>query len=207
MSLRLPGRFNVANALLAMVALDVAGVPLDVAAHGIADLPGVPGRMERIEAGQRFLAIVDYAHTPEAIRTLAEAVRPLTEGQLVLVLGCGGDRDPYKRPLMGAAAATLADVAVLTSDNPRSEDPEAIIAAMLAGCESVPLAQRAEVLVEPDRAAAIADAVARAHDGDAVIIAGKGHEQGQEVAGVIRPFDDRVVLRQRLAALVGGEVG
>jgi UDP-N-acetylmuramoyl-L-alanyl-D-glutamate--2,6-diaminopimelate ligase len=201
---RLPGRFNVANALLAIVALDVAGVPFDAAAAGVAALPGVPGRMESIDAGQPFVALVDYAHTPEAVRTLLESVRAVTPGQVIVVLGCGGDRDPYKRAPMGEAAAALADVAVLTSDNPRSEDPGAIIAAMLEGSDAVPAPQRAEIIVEPDRALAIAVAVARAGAGDAVVIAGRGHEQGQEIGGVVRPFDDRVVLRTRLADLVTG---
>jgi UDP-N-acetylmuramoyl-L-alanyl-D-glutamate--2,6-diaminopimelate ligase len=197
---RLPGMFNVANALLAIVALEVAGVPLDAAASGVAALPGVPGRMETVDAGQGFLAVVDYAHTPDAVRRLLETVRQVTPGQVVIVLGCGGDRDPYKRPLMGHVAAELADVAVLTSDNPRSEDPGAIIAAMLDGAR----AGKGEVFVEADRARAIDIAVARANPGDAVVVAGKGHEQGQEVAGVVRPFDDRVVLRERLTALVSG---
>jgi UDP-N-acetylmuramoyl-L-alanyl-D-glutamate--2,6-diaminopimelate ligase len=141
---------------------------------------------------------VDYAHTPDAVRRLLETVRQVTPGRVTVVLGCGGDRDPYKRPLMGHVASDLADTAVFTSDNPRSEDPESIIAAMLDGARGA----KGEVVVEVDRARAIERAVAGATAGDAVVVAGKGHEQGQEVAGVVRPFDDRVVLRERLAALV-----
>jgi UDP-N-acetylmuramoyl-L-alanyl-D-glutamate--2,6-diaminopimelate ligase len=187
----LPGAFNVANAALAVAGLVLAGADPQGAADGVAALPGVPGRMERVDAGQPFLALVDYAHTPEAVTTLLQAVRALTSGRVLVVLGCGGDRDAAKRPLMGRAAAEGADVAVLTSDNPRSEDPQAILAQMAAGA---PGAQ-----VEPDRRAAIAAAVAAARPGDAVVVAGKGHENGQEVAGVVTPFDDREVLRELLA--------
>jgi UDP-N-acetylmuramoyl-L-alanyl-D-glutamate--2,6-diaminopimelate ligase len=123
------------------------------------------------------------------------ALRKVTEGRLHAVLGCGGDRDPHKRAAMGAALARLADTAVLTSDNPRSEDPLAILAAMLAGAAEVPSHERGTVVVEEDRAAAVAAAVARAEPGDTVLVAGKGHEQGQDIAGVIRPFDDRDELR------------
>ena len=190
-SVRLPGEFNVANAVAAVAVLVTAGVPVEDAVRGVADLPGVPGRMERVDAGQDFLAVVDYAHTPDAVSRLVEAVRAVTTGRVLLVLGCGGDRDRSKRPLMGRAAAA-ADVAVLTSDNPRSEDPEAILAAMAGGA---PDAQR-----EPDRRTAIAFAVQQARTGDAVVVAGKGHETGQEVAGTVHPFDDRVVLRDLLRA-------
>jgi len=197
-SVALPGSFNVSNALLAVAALDAAGVPLDAAAEGIADLPGVPGRMERVDAGQGYLAVVDYAHTPEAVRRLLETVREITEGRVIVVLGCGGDRDASKRAPMGRVAAELADVVVLTSDNPRSEDPAEIVAAMLAGAREV--AGAAQVHAELDRAEAIAFAVSLAVSGDAVVVAGKGHEQGQEVHGEVRAFDDRVVLRELLAA-------
>jgi UDP-N-acetylmuramoyl-L-alanyl-D-glutamate--2,6-diaminopimelate ligase len=199
-AVQLPGRFNVANALGALVALVAAGVPADTATGGISSCPGVPGRMERVDAGQAFLAVVDYAHTPDAVATLLEALRPVTKGRLMAVLGCGGDRDRAKRPLMGAAAARLADVAVLTSDNPRSEDPLVILAAMEEGARGVARSERGEVVVVPDRAEAIALAVARAGPGDTVVVAGKGHEQGQEVAGVVRPFDDRSALRAAIQA-------
>ncbi|MDT0346523.1 UDP-N-acetylmuramoyl-L-alanyl-D-glutamate--2,6-diaminopimelate ligase [Streptomyces litchfieldiae] len=191
----LPGTFNVANALAALVALTTAGVDPATAADGIAAVPGVPGRLERVDIGQPYLAIVDYAHKPDAVESVLYALRKVTEGRLHAVLGCGGDRDPHKRPRMGAAVARLADTAVLTSDNPRSEDPLAILAAMLGGAAEVPAHERGTVLVEEDRAAAIAAAVARAEPGDTVLVAGKGHEQGQDIAGVIRPFDDRDELR------------
>jgi UDP-N-acetylmuramoyl-L-alanyl-D-glutamate--2,6-diaminopimelate ligase len=197
----LPGAFNVANAVIALVLLAGTGLSVEKAAEGIAALPGVPGRMEKIDAGQPFLAVVDYAHTPAAVTTLLETVRSVVTGRVLVVLGCGGDRDRAKRPLMGAAAAEQADVAVLTSDNPRSEDPQAILDAMLRGVDDVPPDRRAEVLVEPDRALAIQAAVARARPGDVVVVAGKGHETGQTQGDVVRPFDDRVVLRESLQEL------
>jgi UDP-N-acetylmuramoyl-L-alanyl-D-glutamate--2,6-diaminopimelate ligase len=198
-SVRLPGVFNVANALGAVVMLAVAGVPPASAAAGLAGLRGVPGRMERVEAGQPYLALVDYAHTPEAVQTLLATVRSLVPGRVILVLGCGGDRDPFKRPLMGAAAVRGADVAVFTNDNPRSEPPATILDAMVAGAREA--STRAQLVVEPDRAAAIATAVAAAQPDDAVVVAGKGHERVQEVRGVAHPFDDRVELRRAIEAM------
>jgi UDP-N-acetylmuramoyl-L-alanyl-D-glutamate--2,6-diaminopimelate ligase len=200
----LPGDFNVANALAAIVALVEAGISLAEAVAGVASCPGPPGRLERIEAGQDFSVLVDYAHKPGAVEALLSAMREVTQGRLLIVIGCGGDRDQGKRSLMGAAAARLADVAVLTSDNPRSEDPLAILAEMLSGAVGVPQPERGEVMVLPDRAAAIAAAIAAAAKGDVVVIAGKGHEHGQYVAGSVLPFDDRDVaglaLRDHLAA-------
>jgi UDP-N-acetylmuramoyl-L-alanyl-D-glutamate--2,6-diaminopimelate ligase len=195
----LAGAFNVANALVAFAMLVEGGIDATAAAAGIAGLSGVPGRMERVEAGQPFLAMVDFAHTPQAVVTLLETLRATSSGRLIVVLGCGGDRDATKRPAMGAAAARLADVAVFTSDNPRSEDPQLIVQAMLAGAQQVPPASRARVQVELDRSEAIALAVSAAAPGDVVVIAGKGHEQGQEVADAMHPFDDRTVLAARLA--------
>ncbi|UGY94998.1 UDP-N-acetylmuramoyl-L-alanyl-D-glutamate--2,6-diaminopimelate ligase [Streptomyces gobiensis] len=194
----LPGPFNVSNALAAVTALVVAGIDAQTAADGVAAVPGVPGRLERVDAGQPYLAVVDYAHKPDAVESVLRAVRKVTDGKVHAVLGCGGDRDPHKRGSMGAALARLADTAVLTSDNPRTEDPLAILAAMLAGAAEVPSHERGTVLLEEDRAAAIAAAVARAEPGDTVIVAGKGHEQGQDIAGVVRPFDDRQVLREAI---------
>jgi len=199
----LAGRFNAANALAAVAMLVTAGVDPGAAAAGIAALRGVPGRLEPVDAGQPFAAFVDYAHTPEAVTAVLQELRSTVarpSGRLIVVLGCGGDRDAAKRPLMGAAAARLADLAVLTSDNPRSEDPQAILDQVTAGAESVAAEQRGEVVVQIDRAAAIGVAVARARAGDVLVVAGKGHEQGQEVAGVIHPFDDRRELRAQLAA-------
>lgn len=197
-SVPIAGPFNVANALAALTALVAAGTDPYVAAEGIAAVPGVPGRLERVDAGQDHLAVVDYAHKPDAVESVLYAMRKVTGGRVHAVLGCGGDRDPHKRTRMGAALARLSDTAVLTSDNPRSEDPLAILATMLAGAAEVPAYERGTVLVEEDRAAAIAAAVARAEPGDTVLVLGKGHEQGQDIAGVVRPFDDRTVLRDAL---------
>jgi UDP-N-acetylmuramoyl-L-alanyl-D-glutamate--2,6-diaminopimelate ligase len=195
----LPGPFNVANALGAIAALVTAGIPLAAAVAGVASSPGVPGRLERVDAGQPYVAVVDYAHKPDALKAVLESLREVTKGRLHVVVGCGGDRDPFKRGPMGAIAARIADTAVLTSDNPRSEDPLAILATMLAGAAEVPEDERGEVLVVPDRADAIRQAVARAHAGDTVLVAGKGHEVGQYARGEVRPFDDREVLREAVA--------
>ncbi|MFJ5777314.1 UDP-N-acetylmuramoyl-L-alanyl-D-glutamate--2,6-diaminopimelate ligase [Streptomyces sp. NPDC093094] len=199
----LPGPFNVANTLAAIVALAAAGLDAQTAADGVAAVPGVPGRLERVDAGQTYLAVVDYAHKTDAVESVLKALRKVTKGRLHVVLGCGGDRDTTKRAPMGAAAARFSDTAVLTSDNPRSEDPLAILAAMLEGAASVPAHERGEVLLFEDRAAAIAAAVQRAHPGDTVLVAGKGHEQGQDIAGVVRPFDDRQVLREAIQKTQG----
>jgi UDP-N-acetylmuramoyl-L-alanyl-D-glutamate--2,6-diaminopimelate ligase len=195
---RLPGRFNVANAVLAVALLDGIGVPVEDALAGLADTV-VPGRMEPVDGGQPFVAVVDYAHTPDAVRTALAALRDTTTGRLITVLGCGGDRDPGKRPEMGRAAAEGSDVLVVTDDNPRSEEPAAIRAAMLAGAAEVPGDRRAEVLEVGDRRAALATAVRLAAPGDVVLVAGKGHETGQEIGGTVHPFDDRTVLREVLA--------
>ncbi|MFE7562678.1 UDP-N-acetylmuramoyl-L-alanyl-D-glutamate--2,6-diaminopimelate ligase [Kitasatospora sp. NPDC057500] len=195
----LPGPFNVANALAAIVVLATAGLPLDRAVAGVAAVPGVPGRLERVDAGQPYVAVVDYAHKPDALEAVLGSLREVTKGRLHVVVGCGGDRDPHKRAPMGGIAARLADTAVLTSDNPRSEDPLAILATMLNGAAAVPEAERGAVLVVPDRAGAIELAVARAQAGDTVLVAGKGHELGQYVRDEIRPFDDREVLRESIA--------
>ncbi|MQA05974.1 MAG: UDP-N-acetylmuramoyl-L-alanyl-D-glutamate--2,6-diaminopimelate ligase [Streptosporangiales bacterium] len=200
----LPGEFNVANALVAVAMLAAAGVPCTDALTGVAAAPGVPGRMERVVTGQEFLAVVDYAHTPDAVDRLLRSLRPVTGGRLIVVLGCGGDRDRAKRPLMGAAAVKHADLAVFTSDNPRSEDPLAILDAMRAGVDTVPADGRAEVVVEADRRRAIELAVAGAAPGDTVVVAGKGHEQGQDRGGVVYPFDDRAVVRETIGNREGG---
>ncbi len=198
-SVTVPGPFNVANALGAIVALVEIGVGLGTAVAGVAACPGVPGRLERVAAGQDLTVFVDYAHKPGAVHAVLTALRPVTTGSLRIVLGCGGERDSGKRPMMGAAAAELADVAIFTSDNPRSEDPLVILGDMLAGTFSVPARDRAHVIVEPDRVAAIGLAIAGAGKGDVVLVAGKGHERGQYVAGQVIPFDDREVVAQALA--------
>jgi UDP-N-acetylmuramoyl-L-alanyl-D-glutamate--2,6-diaminopimelate ligase len=198
----LAGDFNVANALCAVAAVGEAG--LDAASVGAAmgTAGGVPGRLEQVDAGQDFLAVVDYAHKPDAVTAALGALRPITRGRVVVVLGAGGERDPGKRPLMGEAAARLADVLVVTDDNPRGEDPAAIRREVLAGAADVPAERRAEVHEVADRRAAIRLAVSLARAGDTVVVAGKGHETGQEVAGTVHPFDDRAVLREELAGAV-----
>jgi len=205
-SVGLAGVFNVANALGAVVALVESGVRLEDAVAGLAACPGVPGRLERVPApGLDITAFVDYSHKPGAVEAVLRSLRPVTQGSLIIVLGCGGDRDKAKRPMMGAAAAALADVAILTSDNPRSEDPLAILAAMLDGVLSVPQDDRARIIVEPDRAAAIALAVGLAAPGDVIVVAGKGHETGQYVAGAVLPFDDRRVTAAALERVAKGQ--
>jgi len=199
-SVGLTGDFNVVNALCAIASLAEAGFDRRRVADGIAAAPRVPGRLEQVDAGQDFLAVVDYAHKPDAVTAALTALRPLTEGRLVVVIGAGGDRDPGKREAMGEIAATIADVVVVTDDNPRTEDPAAIRAALLAGTERVPASERAEVHEVGDRRTAIEQAVSFVTAGDTVVVAGKGHETGQEVDGQVHPFDDRVVLREAVAA-------
>jgi UDP-N-acetylmuramoyl-L-alanyl-D-glutamate--2,6-diaminopimelate ligase len=192
---RLRGRFNLANLTGAVAVGELLGLPHEAVAAGIASVHGVPGRFEAVEAGQPFPVIVDYAHTPDSLENVLRAARELVgDGRLICVFGCGGDRDRGKRPQMGAAAAALADVAVVTSDNPRSEQPEAIIDEILAGMGD----GAARRVVEPDRRAAIAWAIGEGAAGDVVVIAGKGHEQGQERHGVKTPFDDRTVAREEI---------
>ncbi|HJZ60718.1 MAG TPA: UDP-N-acetylmuramoyl-L-alanyl-D-glutamate--2,6-diaminopimelate ligase [Miltoncostaeaceae bacterium] len=194
----LRGRFNVANVTGVVAAAELLGLDRGAVARGIAAVRGVPGRFEPVDAGQPFEVLVDYAHTPDSLENVLREARALAGPRRVLaVFGCGGDRDRGKRPQMGAIARALADVAIVTSDNPRTEDPDAIIAEVLAGAADGP----AELVVEADRRRAIGLAVERAAPGDVVVIAGKGHERGQERDGVVSPFDDREVA---LAAL--GEV-
>jgi UDP-N-acetylmuramoyl-L-alanyl-D-glutamate--2,6-diaminopimelate ligase len=193
----LPGDFNVANALAAIASGAEAGFDPAALASGIAASGGVPGRLEAIECGQDFAVVVDYAHKPDAVEATLRTLRPLTERRLIVVLGAGGDRDAGKRPLMGEIASRLADVLIVTDDNPRSEDPAEIRAAVLSG---VPAGARAEVAEIGDRRLAIRDAVRRAGPGDIVLVAGKGHETGQEVGQEVHPFDDRTVAREELEA-------
>ncbi len=194
----LPGEFNVANALAAIAACADAGFDVEAVAAGIASSEGVPGRFERIEQGQDFTVVVDYAHKPDAVDAALRTLRPLTEGELIVVLGAGGDRDPGKRPIMGEVAAGLADVLIVTDDNPRSEDPALIRRAMLLGAKRV---RGTRVMEIGDRGRAIAMAIRVARPGDIVLIAGKGHETGQEVAGTVHPFDDREVARRTLRGM------
>jgi UDP-N-acetylmuramoyl-L-alanyl-D-glutamate--2,6-diaminopimelate ligase len=192
LTINLSGKFNVENALAAAACARGLGIDGAVIAAGLASVAGVRGRFELVEAGQPFTVIVDYAHTPDGLTQVLGAARELGGGQLIVVFGAGGDRDQEKRPLMGQVASELADLALVTSDNPRSEDPESIIEQIVAGAAGRPMT------VEVDRAAAIAAALAVAEDGDVVVIAGKGHEQGQEVAGRTVPFDDAQVARDAL---------
>jgi UDP-N-acetylmuramoyl-L-alanyl-D-glutamate--2,6-diaminopimelate ligase len=192
---RLRGRFNVENVLGAVAASRLLEVPADAVGRGIEHVAGVPGRFESVDEGQPFAVLVDYAHTPEALENVLAEARAITQHRLICVFGCGGDRDRSKRPLMGEVATRLADRVVVTSDNPRSEDPHAIIEEVLAGVSGEPE-------VEPDRAAAIARALEEAGEGDVIVIAGKGHEQGQEFADRTIPFDDRDVAREALRRLV-----
>ncbi len=184
----LPGLFNVSNALAAVASCAELGFEPARVAAGISAGGGVPGRLERVDAGQDFVVFVDYAHKPDAVAAAIDTLRPLTDGQVIVVLGAGGDRDPGKRPIMAEIAARLADVVIVTDDNPRTEDPAAIRAAMVAGA-----AGPGEVVEIGDRRAAINEAVRRARPGDIVLVAGKGHEAGQEIDGVVQPFDDREV--------------
>ena len=206
----LPGLFNVYNSIAAIAAGGALGVPLDVAAAALRNATRVPGRFEPIEEGQGFGVLVDYAHTPDSLENVLVSARELLdqaggEGRLIVVFGAGGDRDREKRPLMGAAAQRLADHTLVTSDNPRSEEPEAIIAAIVSGAEKCPAGRGLALEVEGDRRAAIERAMEMAQPGDIVLIAGKGHEQGQEFeSGRKVPFDDRDVAREALRGLAAG---
>jgi UDP-N-acetylmuramoyl-L-alanyl-D-glutamate--2,6-diaminopimelate ligase len=203
--LSLPGRFNVANAVLALACVDAVGRDVGPAAAALRDVV-VPGRMERVDAGQDFLVVVDYAHKPAALTAVLTAIAADTAGRLIVVVGAGGDRDAGKRPVMGQVAAELADLLIVTDDNPRSEDPAAIRAAVLRGAGATQRRLRpgsAEIREIGDRHEAIRAAIAAAAPGDAVLIAGKGHEQGQDVGGVIHPFSDRAEVTAALAGRPG----
>jgi UDP-N-acetylmuramoyl-L-alanyl-D-glutamate--2,6-diaminopimelate ligase len=187
----LRGRFNVQNVLGAVAAGLLLDLDEEAIAAGVATVTGVPGRFEAIDEGQGFTVVVDYAHTPDSLATVLRAARDVGQGRVIVVFGAGGDRDRGKRPLMGKVAADLSDLAIVTSDNPRSEAPLAIIEDVLQGTG-------VDVEIDPDRRSAIARAISIAKDGDVVVIAGKGHEQGQDVGGVVTPFDDREVARELL---------
>ena len=192
----LRGAFNVRNCLCAVAIARLIGIDDEVAAAGVASLPGVPGRVEPVDEGQDFLVVVDYAHTPDSIETVLAAARDVASGRVIVVFGCGGDRDRAKRPLMGVAATSRADLTVITSDNPRSEDPVAIIEEIEEGARD----GGGAYVVEPERRAAIRLAVRAASAGDVVVIAGKGHEQGQAFRDRTVPFDDREVTAGELRA-------
>lgn len=195
----LPGSFNVSNALAALAGAIALGVAPETAVETLAGVGRVPGRMEPVEEGQDFAVLVDYAHTPDSVENVLRAAREFTEGRLIAVFGAGGDRDRTKRPLMGKAGAEIADLTIVTSDNPRSERPEAIIEEILAGIED-----RSRVETEIDRDRAIGEAIRIAEAGDTIVIAGKGHEQGQEFENRRIHFDDREVARRHLLARIGG---
>jgi UDP-N-acetylmuramoyl-L-alanyl-D-glutamate--2,6-diaminopimelate ligase len=187
----LRGRFNVENVLGVVAAGILLDIDDDDLAEGVRTMTGVPGRFEAVDAGQPFAVIVDYAHTPDSLDIVLQAARDLGEGRVICVFGAGGDRDRGKRPVMGAVAAQRADHVIVTSDNPRSEDPLAIIQDILQGAGT-------GVEIDPDRRSAIHRAIAVAAPGDVVVLAGKGHEQGQDAAGIVAPFDDRVVAGEAL---------
>ena len=191
---RLRGRFNVENVLAAVTTGLLLDVDEDDIAEGISAVAEVPGRFEAVDEGQPFAVVVDYAHTPDSLDTVLRAARDLGEGKIIVVFGAGGDRDRSKRPLMGRVALERSDLVIVTSDNPRSEEPLAIIQDVLQGTGL-------EVEIDPDRRSAIERAIGLAEAGDVVVIAGKGHEQGQEIAGTVHPFDDRAVAREALSAL------
>ena len=195
------GRFNVQNLLAAIAASMGLGLPVEAALRGVSSLAGVPGRLERVDVGQGFTVAVDYAHTDDALKNLLETVRELGPSRVITVFGCGGDRDRTKRPLMGAVASRLSDVVVLTSDNPRSEPPEAILEEIQTGMNGT---RKAERYVIVDRRDAIQKALEIAGQGDAVVIAGKGHETTQVLRDRQVPFDDRQVARDLLSRIVRG---
>ena len=197
---RLRGLFNVENVLAAVAVGLLLDLDEDAIAQGIAAVDDVPGRFEPVDEGQPFSVLVDYAHTPDSLETVLRSARGIAERRVLVVFGAGGDRDRGKRPLMGKVAAELADVAIVTSDNPRSEDPLAIIEDVLQG-------SGVDVEIDPDRRSAIQRAIVLAEAGDVVVIAGKGHEAGQEAGGVVQPFDDREVAREALRSLVGSGGG
>ncbi len=199
-TLRLAARFNVENAVAAAAAGLALGLPAEAVLRGLTVTEGVPGRFQAVRAGQPFSVVVDYSHTPDSLENALKAARAVTSGRVLVVFGCGGDRDRGKRPLMGGIGARLADRAVVTSDNPRTEEPLAIIDEIAAG---VPPELASRVVIEPDRREAIRIALAEARPDDTVVIAGKGHEQGQLVGDRKIPFDDRAVAEEELARLRG----
>ena len=200
---RLQGKFNVYNCLAAAAVALEAGIDGGSIVEGLESLDGVPGRFENIDCGQAFTALVDYAHTPDGVQNVLEACREVTRGRVIIVVGCGGDRDRSKRPLMGRVAAELSDLCIITSDNPRSEEPEAIIEMVLEGVRGE--FPESRYLTVVDRRSAICRAVAEAGAGDLVVIAGKGHESGQIFSDRVIPFDDREVLRECLQEVAGAQ--
>jgi UDP-N-acetylmuramoyl-L-alanyl-D-glutamate--2,6-diaminopimelate ligase len=196
-ALHLGGRFTMLNALAAATCACALGVDAPTVARGLAAVSSVRGRFELVDVGQPFTVLVDYAHTPDGLTEALTAARELASGRLIVVFGAGGDRDHAKRPLMGAVANEVADLAIVTSDNPRSEDPGSIIDQILSG-----VTDASKITVEPDRARAIAVALDAAEPGDVVVVAGKGHEPGQDIGGRVLPFDDAAEARAALTRIV-----
>lgn len=196
-NLQLVGKFNVYNALAALGAALCDGIDLDAAIHSLERIPGVPGRVEAVNEGQSYAVIVDYAHTPDGLENVLRTVKELATGEVICVFGCGGDRDRTKRPIMGRLAAELADRIIVTSDNPRTEDPFTILNEIEVGLKSVGISSERYVL-EPDRRTAIQKAVDMASSGDVVLIAGKGHETYQDSCGIKSDFDDRLVAKEAI---------
>ena len=190
MHLPIPGGFSIYNALAALSAGLCLGLDLEEMARAMPAVHGVKGRVEVVPVPRAYTVIIDYAHTPNALENILTTARDFTAGRLICLFGCGGDRDRSKRPVMGAIAGELADLVVVTSDNPRTEEPEAIIADILAGMEE----RDGEVHVEPDRREAIAWALAQGRPGDVIVLAGKGHETYQEIDGVQHPMDEREIV-------------
>lgn len=194
----LSGKFNVYNSLAALAAMLAQGFEISDLLADLKDVPQVAGRFEKVDCGQDFAVVVDYAHTPDGLENVLKTAREITRGKLIVVFGCGGDRDRGKRPIMGKLAAALADYAIVTSDNPRTEDPLAIIAAIEAGIKELDAAAQTKYEVQADRRLAIGRAIELAEPGDVVLIAGKGHEDYQLVNGRVLDFDDRKVAREFL---------
>jgi UDP-N-acetylmuramoyl-L-alanyl-D-glutamate--2,6-diaminopimelate ligase len=191
--LSIPGDFNIANALAAIASAEVLKMDLHAFVENFSEIK-VPGRLERVESGQDFVALVDYAHTPDAVARAIMVARTCTQGRVIAVLGCGGDRDPHKRIPMGENASKYADLVVVTDDNPRTEDASEIRAEVVKGTANA----NAEVVEIGNRLEAIHFAVKNANPGDCLVVLGKGHETGQEVNGVVTPFDDRIVLAEAI---------
>ncbi|MFD2116226.1 UDP-N-acetylmuramoyl-L-alanyl-D-glutamate--2,6-diaminopimelate ligase [Paenibacillus yanchengensis] len=198
--LPLAGKFNIYNALAAITAALLENISLETIRDALADLCGVPGRVEKVESNQKFSVYIDYAHTPDGLQNVLYAVREITDGKLITVFGCGGERDRSKRPLMGKIAATLSDHVIVTSDNPRSEDPALIMKEIEQGIESLQLLHKQHQLIS-DRREAIKKAIEMAGPSDVVLIAGKGHETYQLIDGVSHPFDDRIVAKEAIRGL------
>ena len=205
--LAIPGRFNVSNALAALGVIEALGLDVHHASLALPDTAGVAGRMERIDAGQPFTVIVDYAHTADSLEQMLATLRPLTRGRLIVVFGSAGERDPTKRAPMGRVAATSADVVVVTDEDPRLEDPRAINEAIASGAREAGSVDGQDLWIVDDRREAIAHAVGLAREGDLILLAGKGHETSIFYGSEKRPWDDRVVAREALAAAGWGNGG